>query len=145
MDVLQVWPERLVGRNDREARNPTGNLQWRQTAPELILCTVRWYLRYSLSLRDVEELLAEPACFDHRDRTRSEPSSGCGLSHRKRRRERQTVRRRHEKICYALRQRTDAASKRVLVVDYVRREVFLRAELPEPLYGQFAQQVPYQS
>src|ERR1700720_1954936 len=33
--------------------------KWRQTAPELILCAGRWYLRYSLSLRDVEELLAE--------------------------------------------------------------------------------------
>ena len=33
--------------------------KWRQTAPELILCAVRWYLRYSLSLRDVEELLTE--------------------------------------------------------------------------------------
>jgi IS6 family transposase len=33
--------------------------KWRQTAPELILCAVRWYLRYWLSLRDVEELLAE--------------------------------------------------------------------------------------
>ena len=33
--------------------------KWRQAAPELILCAVRWYLRYSLSLRDVEELLAE--------------------------------------------------------------------------------------
>jgi IS6 family transposase len=33
--------------------------KWWQTAPELILCAVRWYLRYSLSLRDVEELLAE--------------------------------------------------------------------------------------
>src|ERR1017187_5357297 len=33
--------------------------KWRQTAPELILCAVRWYLRYSLSLRDVEELLIE--------------------------------------------------------------------------------------
>ena len=33
--------------------------KWRQTAPELILCAMRWYLRYSLSLRDVEELLAE--------------------------------------------------------------------------------------
>src|SRR5271167_5260950 len=32
---------------------------FRQTAPELILCAVRWYLRYSLSLRDVEELFAE--------------------------------------------------------------------------------------
>jgi transposase, IS6 family len=27
--------------------------------PGLILCAVRWYLRYSLSLRDVEELLEE--------------------------------------------------------------------------------------
>jgi transposase-like protein len=33
--------------------------KWRQTAPEVILCAVRWYLRYSLSLRDVEELLGE--------------------------------------------------------------------------------------
>ena len=33
--------------------------KWRQTAPELILCAVRWYLRYSLSLRSVEELFAE--------------------------------------------------------------------------------------
>src|ERR1035441_9078185 len=33
--------------------------KWRQTASELILCAVRWYLRYSLSLRDVEELFAE--------------------------------------------------------------------------------------
>jgi transposase-like protein len=33
--------------------------KWRQTAPELILCAVRWYLRYSLSLRDAEELFAE--------------------------------------------------------------------------------------
>lgn len=33
--------------------------KWRQTEPQLILCAVRWYLRYSLSLRDVEELLQE--------------------------------------------------------------------------------------
>ena len=33
--------------------------KWRQTEPDLILCAVRWYLRYSLSFRDVEELLAE--------------------------------------------------------------------------------------
>ena len=32
--------------------------KWRQTEPTLILC-VRWYLRYSLSLWDVEELLQE--------------------------------------------------------------------------------------
>ena len=33
--------------------------KWRQTEPGLILCAVRWYLRYSLSRRDVEELLEE--------------------------------------------------------------------------------------
>ena len=33
--------------------------KWRQTEPQLILCAVLWYLRYSLSLRDVEELLEE--------------------------------------------------------------------------------------
>lgn len=33
--------------------------KWRQTAPEFILCAVCWYLGYSLSLRDVEELLTE--------------------------------------------------------------------------------------
>ncbi len=33
--------------------------KWRQTEPALILCAVRWYLRYCLSLRDVEELLEE--------------------------------------------------------------------------------------
>ena len=33
--------------------------KWRQTEPALILCAIRWYLRYSLSLRDVEELLEE--------------------------------------------------------------------------------------
>ena len=36
-----------------------GIFKWRQTAPELILRAVCWYLRYSLSLRDVEELFAE--------------------------------------------------------------------------------------
>ena len=33
--------------------------KWRHTEPELILCAVRWSLRYSLSFRDVEELLRE--------------------------------------------------------------------------------------
>ena len=33
--------------------------KWRQTELELILCAVRWYLRYSLSFRDVEERLRE--------------------------------------------------------------------------------------
>jgi transposase-like protein len=33
--------------------------KWLQSEPALILCAVRWYLRYSLSLRNVEELLEE--------------------------------------------------------------------------------------
>jgi transposase-like protein len=33
--------------------------KWRQCEPEVILCAVRWYLRSSLSYRDVQELLAE--------------------------------------------------------------------------------------
>ena len=35
--------------------------KWRQTEPELILGAVRWYLRYSLSFPDVEELLSDAA------------------------------------------------------------------------------------
>ena len=31
----------------------------RQTEPVFILCAVRWYLRYSPSLRDIEELMVE--------------------------------------------------------------------------------------
>ena len=31
--------------------------KWRQTEPGIILCAVWWYLRYSLSLRNVDELL----------------------------------------------------------------------------------------
>jgi transposase-like protein len=33
--------------------------KWRQTEPGIIHCAVRWYLRYSLLLRDIEELLEE--------------------------------------------------------------------------------------
>jgi transposase-like protein len=33
--------------------------KWRQTEPVLILCAVRWHLRYLLWLRDVKELLDE--------------------------------------------------------------------------------------
>ena len=33
--------------------------KWRQFEPEVILLAVGWYLRFSLSYRDVEELLAE--------------------------------------------------------------------------------------
>jgi hypothetical protein len=36
-----------------------GLFKWRQFEPEVILMAVGWYLRFSLSYRDVEELLAE--------------------------------------------------------------------------------------
>src|SRR5881227_2653930 len=36
-----------------------GLFKWRQFEPEVILLAVGWYLRFSLSYRDVEELLQE--------------------------------------------------------------------------------------
>jgi transposase, IS6 family len=33
--------------------------KWRHFKPEIIVCGVRWYLRYALSYRDVEELMRE--------------------------------------------------------------------------------------
>ena len=35
--------------------------KWRHFEPQIILCAVRWYLRFSLSYRQVEELLVERA------------------------------------------------------------------------------------
>ena len=45
----------------KQSRNekPTSDLQVAADRPGIILCAVRWYLRYSLSLREVEELLEE--------------------------------------------------------------------------------------
>ena len=37
----------------------SGLFKWRQFEPEVILLAVGWYLRFSVSYRDVEELLAE--------------------------------------------------------------------------------------
>ena len=44
--VCSSWPLRFA-------------VKWRQFEPEVILLAVGWYLRFSLSYRDVEELLAE--------------------------------------------------------------------------------------
>jgi transposase-like protein len=41
------------------APSAAGLFKWRQFEPEVILLAVGWYLRYSLSYRDVEELLTE--------------------------------------------------------------------------------------
>jgi transposase-like protein len=57
--VLQLSGLLAGGVKESRNGNPTRDLQMRQTEPGLILCAVRWYLRYSLSLRDVEELLEE--------------------------------------------------------------------------------------
>src|ERR1700759_3303560 len=41
------------------ASSVCGLFKWRQFEPEVILMAVGWYLRFSLSYRDVEELLTE--------------------------------------------------------------------------------------
>ena len=41
------------------ASSVCGLFKWRQFEPEVILLAVGWYLRFSLSYRDIEELLAE--------------------------------------------------------------------------------------
>ena len=41
------------------ASSVCGLFKWWQFEPEVILLAVGWYLRFSLSYRDVEELLAE--------------------------------------------------------------------------------------
>ena len=41
------------------APSVAGLFKWRQFEPEMILLAVGWYLRFSLSYRDVEELLAK--------------------------------------------------------------------------------------
>lgn len=41
------------------ASSVSGLFKWRQFEPQVILLAVGWYLRFSLSYRDVEELLAE--------------------------------------------------------------------------------------
>ena len=41
------------------ASSVCGLFKWRQFEPEVILLAVGWYLRFSLSYRNVEELLTE--------------------------------------------------------------------------------------
>src|ERR1700692_4917015 len=44
------------------ASSVSGLFKWRQFEPEVILLAVGWYLRFSLSYRDVEELLPSEVC-----------------------------------------------------------------------------------
>jgi transposase-like protein len=39
--------------------NPSTPFKWRHFEGEIMLLCVRWYLRYSLSYRDLEEMMAE--------------------------------------------------------------------------------------
>jgi hypothetical protein len=57
------------------APSVAGLFKWRQFEPEMILLALGWYLRFSLSYRDVEELLAERACW-------SAAGAKVGLLHR---------------------------------------------------------------
>src|SRR5262245_27250933 len=43
----------------RPAMSDSSLFTWRHFQADIILCAVRWYLRYALSYRDVEELLRE--------------------------------------------------------------------------------------
>jgi hypothetical protein len=50
---------------------------WRHFEPDIIVCAVRWYLRFSLSYRDVEELLMERVCL----LTTPPFGAGCSVTH----------------------------------------------------------------
>ena len=59
--------------------------KWRHFEAEIILCCVRWYLRYALSYRDMEEIMAERGLsVDHttiyRSRSAVRPRIGEALS-----------------------------------------------------------------
>jgi transposase-like protein len=57
---LQHWRNGRISWADMVlAPAVAGLFKWRQFEPEVILLAVGWYLRFSLSYRDVEELLAE--------------------------------------------------------------------------------------
>jgi len=53
--ICSSWEKRTPeGRHDR-----TESLQMRHFQADMISLCVRWYLRYSLSYRDLEEMMAE--------------------------------------------------------------------------------------
>ena|SRR5271166_1324559 len=59
-EVLQLCRSALISLADMVlASSVAGLFKWRQFEPEMILLAVGWYLRFSLSYRDVEELLAK--------------------------------------------------------------------------------------
>jgi transposase-like protein len=63
--VLRVHLNEAAGmkhhRLNRSIHQPASAFAGFRFPPEIILLSVRWYLRYGLSYRDLEELLAERA------------------------------------------------------------------------------------
>ena len=57
----------VMGRQPGSPIMPSDNpFKWRQFEPALILQCVRWYLRYALSYRDLEDMMRERGlCVDH--------------------------------------------------------------------------------
>src|SRR5208283_2906443 len=70
------------------APSVAGLFKWRQFEPEMILLAVGWYLRFSLSYRDVEELLAERGllALSRQSLGRRKPSGAARNQHRRARR-----------------------------------------------------------
>ena len=54
-----TFGKRRTGSPIMPSDNP---FKWRQFEPALILQGVRWYLRYALSYRDLEDMMRERAC-----------------------------------------------------------------------------------
>src|SRR6202049_2972237 len=59
LEVLQVWRFDLISWADAPRPIDFRTVQVARFEPEVILLAVGWYLRFSLSYREVEELLAE--------------------------------------------------------------------------------------
>jgi hypothetical protein len=59
--LLVIWYNEPQIMSTSEHRRPAMSdpslFKWRHFEAEIILCAVRWYLRYALSYRDVEELM----------------------------------------------------------------------------------------
>ena len=63
-----------------------GEFKWRHFAGELILLCVRWYCKYGISYRDLEEMMGERGvAVDHttlyRWRLRCKDSDGASVTH----------------------------------------------------------------
>jgi hypothetical protein len=58
-DKIRSWQAEVMRRRRVRVPAPRSSFAGFRFPPEVIMVAVRWYLRYGLSYRDVEELLAE--------------------------------------------------------------------------------------